>query len=109
MISFALATALAASAVQAGPPPQLRQAYSACLSGFMKAKIADKLDDAAFRSAAKAACAAQEAAFRDAIVASDVKMGMKKASAEEGAALQVEDYLVNTAETYQMRANPKPK
>ena len=109
MISFALATALAASAVQAGPPPQLRQAYSACLSSFMKAKMSDKLDDAAFRSAVKAACASQEAAFRDSIVAYDVKTGMKKAAAEEGAELQVEDYLVNTADTYQAHAQAKPK
>lgn len=109
MISFALATALAASAAQAGPPPQLRQAYSTCLGDFMKAKMSEKLDDAAFRSGVKAACASQEAAFRNAIVASDVKSGMKKASAEEGAELQIEDYLINTAETYQARANPKPK
>ena len=109
MISFALATALAASAAQAGPPPQLRQAYSACLSSFMKAKIEEGLDDASFRSGAKAACASQEAAFRDSIVAYDVKMGMKKADAEEGAALQVEDYLTNTADSYRSRAQPKPK
>jgi hypothetical protein len=109
MISFVLATALAAPATQAGPPPELRQAYSACLSDFKKAKLGGKLDDAAFRSGAKAACASQEAAFRDAIVASDVKTGMKKAAAEEGAALQVEDYLTGTAETYQLHARAKPK
>lgn len=109
MISFALATALAAATAQAGPPPQLRQAYSACLSNFKKAKLSEKLDDATFRSGAKAACAAQEAAFRNAIVAYDVKTGMKKASAEEGAALQVEDYLVNIAETYQAHTQAKPK
>jgi hypothetical protein len=107
MISFALATALAAA--QAGPPPQLRQAYSACLSDFKKAKLSEKLDDATFRSGAKAACASQEAAFRNALVAYDVKIGTKKAAAEEGAALQVEDYLGGTAETYQLQANPKPK
>ena len=109
MISFALATTLAATAAQAGPPPQLRQAYSSCLSSFSKTKIGEKLDDAAFRSGAKAACAAQEAAFRNSIVSYDVKTGMKKASAEEGAAQQVEDYLVNIAENYQAHANPKPK
>ena len=109
MISFALATALAASAAQAGPPPQLRDAYATCLGGFMKAKLGEKLDAAAFRSAAKAACAAQETALHNAIVAYDVKMGMKKASAQEGAAREVEDYLVNTADTYQVHANAKPK
>lgn len=109
MISFALATVLAASAAQVGPPPQLRQAYSACLAGFLKAKMDEKLDDASFRSGVKAACASQEGALRDAIVSYDVKTGIKKASAQEGAELQIEDYLVSTAETYQARANPKPK
>ena len=108
MISFALATALAAAA-QAGPPPQIRDAYASCLSSFMKAKLSEKLDDATFRSGAKAACAAQESAFRKAIVAYDVKMGMKRLAAEEGAALQIDDYLVSTAENYQVHANPKPK
>jgi hypothetical protein len=109
MISLALATALAASAAQAGPPPQLRQAYTACLSSFKKAKLSEKLDDASFRSGAKAACASQEVAVRNSIVTYDVKMRMKKAVAEEGAAQQVDDYLANMAESYQLYANPKPK
>ncbi len=109
MISLALATALAAAAVQAGPPPQLRQAYSACLSGFMKAKMSEKLDETAFRSGVKGACAAQEAAFRQSVVDYDVKTGMKKAAAQEGADLQVEDYLVNITENYQARAHAKPR
>ena len=108
MISFALATALAATA-QAGPPPQLRKAYAACLSSFSKAKMSEKLDDATFRSGAKAACSSQEAAFRNSIVSYDVKTGTKRAAAEEGAALQVEDYLVNIAETYQAHTQAKPK
>ena len=108
MISLSLAVALVAAA-QAGPPPQLRQAYASCLGSFSKAKMSEKLDDAAFRSGAKAACAAQEAALRTAIVAYDVKTGAKKAAAEEGAELEVADYLVNTAETYQLHANPKPE
>ena len=105
MISFALATALAAA--QAGPLPQPRKAFAACLSSLVKAKMSEKLDDGAFRAAAKTACAAQEAAFRDSIVSYDVRTGMKRAAAEEGAELQVEDYLVNAAETYQLQANPK--
>lgn len=105
MISFALATALAAA--QAGPPPQLRKAYAACLSSFAKARLDDRLDDPGFRSGAKAACAAQEAQFRDSIVSYDVKTGMKRSAAEEGADLQIEDYLANASETYQVQANPK--
>lgn len=109
MLSLALATALAATAPQAGPPPELRQAYSACLSSFRKAKLSEKLDDAAFRSAAQAACASQEIAFRNSIATYDVKMGMKKAAADEGAQLQVEDYLVTAAETYAAHAHAKPR
>lgn len=100
MISFALATALALSAVQTGPPPQLRTAFADCLSRFAKSKMTDKLEDAAFRSELKSACTAQEAAFRNGIVQYDVKMGAKKASAEEGASMEIEDYFTNTVENY---------
>jgi hypothetical protein len=109
MISIALATALYVSAAPAGPPPQLRKNYSVCLNRFSKEKMEAKLDAETFKAAAKTACASEEAAFRKSIVDYDVKMGVKRAEAEEGATLQVEDYLINTADTYSVLYGEQPK
>ena len=109
MISITLAAMLAA-APAAGPPAQPRKAYGACLMKFEKTKAGEKLSTEEFVAAAKAACAAQEAAFRRSLVDYDVRAGMKRADAEEGAQLQVEDYLANTADTFQVnneRTAPK--
>lgn len=100
MISFALATALYVSAAQSGPPALPRKKYSECLSRFSKEKKESKMEQEAFKAAAQAACAAEEIVFKKSIVDYDVKMGVKRREAEEGAALQIEDYLINTADTY---------
>lgn len=109
MISLALATLLSMSAAQ-GPPLQPRTHFSACLSRFAKAKMADKMDEASFRAAAKTACAAEEEAFKASLVAFDTKMGAKRADAEEGATMEADDYLTSTTETYLVHTQPaKPQ
>jgi hypothetical protein len=99
MISFVLAS-LAAAAVQ-GPSAAPRRDFATCLGQFTKSNVDKKLDGTAFTAAAKTACAAEEAAFRKSLVDYDVKAGAKRAAAEEGAKLQVDDYLINAADTYQ--------
>ena len=109
MLSITLAAMLAA-APAAGPPGGPRKAYSACLMKFEKAKAGEKLSAEQFVAAAKAACAGEEAAFRKSLVDYDVRAGMKRADAEEGAQMQVEDYLANAADTFQVnneRTAPK--
>jgi len=109
MISITLVTmlALAAAAPSAGPSGQARKAYSTCIQKVIKAKTPDKLDGDAFTAAVKSACAAEEAAFTKSLIDYDVATGLKRADAEEGARLQVEDYLVNASETYSTYATPK--
>lgn len=104
MISLALATALGIAAAQSNPTIPSRDAFSACLSGFQKQSLAAKMDADAFDAAVQAQCAAQEAAFRNASVAYDVKMGSTRAQAQEDADFQVEDYLTMTKESYRVRA-----
>lgn len=106
MISLALATALAAAAVQ-GPPAAPRKTFASCLSRVAKEKSAEKMEKAAFTAAIRAGCTAEETAFRKSIVDYDVKTGSKRAVAEEGAELQVEDYLVNTTDTYFGTTDPE--
>ena len=109
MISIALVTALALAAAppSGGPSGQPRKAYSACLQKLIKAKTGEKLDGAGFTAAAKAGCSIEEASFRKSLVDYDVATGQKRADAEEGANLQVEDYLVNAADTYSTYVDPK--
>jgi hypothetical protein len=102
MISSMLAMALAAAAP--GPSPdaiaRARKAYSVCLSGFMKKSLKDGVEDAAFASGLSPACATQEAAFRQTVIAADTAAGIKRAVAEENAGLEVEDILSNTKEMF---------
>lgn len=110
MITFALAAALSAAA-PSGPPMQPRNAFAACLSRFSKAKVADKMPGKDFQVALKAACAAEEAAFKSSIVAYDVKMGAKRAVAEERAGAEIDDYFIGSTETYEVHtaSAPAPK
>jgi hypothetical protein len=108
MISIALVTALAlAGAPSSGPSAQARKAYSICIQKVVKEKAGEKLTADAFTAALKAACAAQEASFHKSLVDYDVASGLKRADAEEGARLQIEDYLVNASDTYATYLDPK--
>src|SRR4051812_23862260 len=90
------------AAAGAGPvaPSHERQAFGQCLSRFVHDKLEAKLDAAAFKAAEKAACAEQEAAFRNAWVAFDVAMKTRRSEAEENAAGQIDDYFSNSADSY---------
>ncbi|TFI57381.1 hypothetical protein E2493_15465 [Sphingomonas parva] len=109
MISITLVTtlALAAAAPSAAPSAQARKVYGACIQKVIKAKTADKLSGDAFTAAVKSTCANEEAAFVKSLVDYDVASGLKRADAEEGARLQVEDYLINASDTYATYADPK--
>lgn len=110
MISLTLAAMLAAAPPAGGPPAQPRKAYGACLTKVAKAKAGDKLAGDAVKAALASGCATEEAAFKKSLVDYDVRSGMKRADAEEGAQLQVNDYLVNAAELYEMNtAGAEPK
>jgi hypothetical protein len=86
----------------AGPAPTAmeRRAFGQCLSKFVHDKLEAKMDADAFKAAQKAACAQQEAAFRNAWIAYDISMKTRRSEAEENAASQVDDYLTNSADTY---------
>lgn len=106
MISFALMTFLTAAAPPPGLPP--RKAYGACLKRAMNERLADKLAAQAFAAAAKAACAAEEAAFTRSLVDEDLRMKIKRPEAEANAAGQVQDYLANTTNNYRAALGDGP-
>ena len=99
MISSVLAMLMLA------PPPadtvaRARKEYSACLSGFMKQSLKEKVEDGAFESGIGPACTAQETRFRSAVVAVDTAAGIKRAAAEENADLEISDMLANIKEAF---------
>jgi hypothetical protein len=97
---------MAVAPAMSDPAGQTRKAYNACLKKVAEAKTSDKLSAEAFTSAVKASCAAEEAAFIKSIVDFDLKTGLKRAEAEEGAREQVQDSLANAVDTYSASANP---
>lgn len=101
MVTTALVAIALAAAQGSGPPVQPRKAYGACLNQFVQKALKDKVEVPAFKGAAKAACAKEEAAFRASLIAFDIKMKIKRVEAEENAAMQVEDYLANSADSYE--------
>lgn len=109
MISFAIATALSAAPAMQAPLVAPRRNYSSCLSKAVKKSLGEKVDPAAFPAAARTVCAAEEAAFKAALVSFDVKAGIRRAQAERDAETQIEDYLTGAAETYKVHAEAGSK
>jgi hypothetical protein len=106
MIVLAAAMLMAGNAAAPAAPSQERRAFGQCLAKFVHDKLETKMDAAAFKTAAKAACATQQAAFRTAWVTYDVAMRSKRSDAEENADSQIEDYLQNSADSYADTTNP---
>ena len=97
-----LPVAMLMAAAGAGPvaPSHERQVLSQCLSKFVHDKLDAKMDPAAFKTAAHAACAAQESAFRSAWVNYYVAMNTKRSEAEEIAGSDIDDYFQNSSDSY---------
>ena len=83
-----------------------RRDYSACLSEFTKKSITSRMEPPAFEAGLVPACAAKEAAFRAAVIEADMAAGIKRADAEEGASLEIEDLQANFKETF-LSAQPE--
>jgi hypothetical protein len=108
MIVLLLAAGLAGAPLDSSQS-QARRDYGACLSKFLKTQETKKIDTAAYKAAATTACAAQAEAFRRAWIAYDVSMKTAPSEAAQDAASQIQDYLDNSAETYeQLFTAPAP-
>lgn len=83
-----LATAAPADAVGAG-----RKAFSQCLSSQIQPALEAKTSLGDFQALLKSKCAAQETAFRNAILADDKASGMTAAAAQTDADDQVSEYV----------------
>src|SRR3546814_13996228 len=76
MISLALASMLVLAQADAGLP-QARRAYGDCLHRAVRSHLDSKTSPAAFDTGLATACAATEAAYRNAIMASEKAAGAR--------------------------------
>ncbi|QPQ56078.1 hypothetical protein IC614_05780 [Allosphingosinicella flava] len=109
MFSLALSMVLAAAAAAPDPVIPARKAYSACLNKVTIENLDKKTDASAFDGLLQGACAAPEAELKKALIASDLARGFKRKDAEEGAALQIDDYLAVAKEDYRGYQESKTK
>lgn len=100
MILMSIAALLATTAVDTAASAQ-RAALSKCLKESAAKAKADKVEIAAVDAFLRAQCSAPGAKLRDAVIAIDVKNGISRKDAAEGAQLDVDDYFVSTAERYE--------
>jgi len=109
MISSVLALVAAASAAQASDTTRTsREAFTACLRGFVDHSVEERTTLEAFRAAFPQQCATQETAFRDAIIRRDTAMRATRASAQESAQLEVDDARANFADRFEASLPPAP-
>jgi hypothetical protein len=110
MISVALAMLMAAP--PATNPAQSREGYARCLKDLVRESADKKMDAAAFEAALAAACRDKEALFKNAMVSSEVGLGVKRAVAEQGMAEEISTYRTMAKEDFQaslaVAPNPNP-
>ncbi|MEO8723150.1 MAG: hypothetical protein ABI395_06445 [Sphingobium sp.] len=78
-----------------------RVAYSTCLRGVIDSAMDKKTPAADVKASLKPACAAKEAAFRDAIAVADKSYGMSASEISEDADSQVSDYIDKMTDDYE--------
>lgn len=83
-----------------------RKAYATCIRNFEAKSIAAKLDAGAYATALKGECTAEAAALARALVAYDVAMGGKRASATATAESDIADYRLTSEERFRLLVEP---
>jgi len=110
MISTALMLLSAAAAMQASDTTRAsREAFQRCLGTFVDGAIRDRKSPDEFNTAFPQACAAEEQAFRRAIIARDTANRATRAGAEDAANLEVEDARFNFNDRFQMAQPATPR
>jgi hypothetical protein len=81
-----------------------RQEFTECLKKASLQAIAQQVAPDQYSAFAMQHCAASGASFKAALVAFDVKNGVKKAQASSDAQLQLDDYVAMSTEKYEAKA-----
>ena len=99
MVEYTLAMLMIAAAPNA--TSENREAFARCLKDHVRTSLEQKVDAAAFGSSLAAACKDKEAALRNALIAADLAMGLKRAASEKSAAEQLADYRIMAKEDFE--------
>ena len=103
MISTALVLTIAAMSMQASDTTRAaRETFTRCLRVFVDNSTRDHKTLEQFNAAFPQACAAEQTAFRQAIIQRDMGMRSTRATAEDSANLEVEDARANYNDIFQM-------
>ena len=103
MITSGLVILLSAGAFQATDTTRTaREAFTACLRQYVESSIQARKAQAAFDTEYPTQCAAQQTAYRDAMIRRDTSARMAQAAAQEAADLAIEDARVNFSERFAM-------
>ena len=84
-----------------------RQDFTDCLKKASLQATAQQVAPDQYSAFASQQCAAQAASFKSALVAFDVKNGVKRTQAASDAQLQLDDYLAMSTEKYEAKAPKK--
>ena len=79
-----------------------REAFTRCLQTFVQRSVDNRMSAADFETQYPQQCAAEQAAFREAIIRRDTAARISRADAEEPAGLEIEDARVNFSERFAM-------
>ena len=108
MFSTALILISASMSMQASDTTRAaRETFTHCLRVFVDHSTADHKTLEQFNAAYPQACAAEQTAFRQAIIQRDMASRSTRASAEESANLEVDDARANFNDIFQMSLPPQ--
>jgi hypothetical protein len=107
MFSSFLALMLAALGGQATDTTRTaREAFTRCLQSFVERSISGRMTPSDFEAQYPQQCAAEQTAYREAIIRRDTAGRIARAAAEESAGLEIEDARINFSERFAM-AQPR--
>jgi len=102
MISSVLTLLLAASSAQSDTTRTAREAYTACLRGFVQRSVDARMSQADFTAQFPQQCTQQEAAFRSAVIARENALRATRANAEQAATDEIDEAKTNFRERFEM-------
>ena len=79
-----------------------REAFTRCLQNYVQRSIDNRMTQADFEAQYPQQCAAEQSAYREAIIRRDTANRVTRANAEEAAGLEIEDARINFSERFAM-------
>ncbi len=108
MISSVLSLLLVVSAAQSDTTRSAREAYTGCLRGFVDRSAGSGMSPADFNAAFPQQCAAQETAFRSAVIARENALRATRANSEQAARDEIDEARINFRERFEMSLPAAP-